>query len=89
MKSSTPSPSPDKLAAHRPNRKEMANTVINDPQSYKVCLVCHAIVDRDVVSCPDCYAYRFISDPQSVADQAIDLGAKEQTAVSHLDDYSD
>ncbi len=68
-----------------PDRREMANTIVNDPSSYKICLVCGAIVDRSASSCPDCYAYRFDADPERVANKALDLAARPQTAVSHLD----
>ncbi len=68
-----------------PDRREMANTIVNDPASYKLCLVCGAIVDRNSPTCPDCYAYRFDDDPERVANKALDLAARPQTAVSHLD----
>lgn len=67
------------------DRKEMANSVLKDPSAYKVCAVCGAIVDRAVETCPDCFAYRFIEDEQVVADKALDLAVRPQTAVSHLD----
>ncbi len=68
-----------------PERREMATTIVNDPSSYKICLVCGAIVDRSAASCPDCYAYRFDEDPERVANRALDLATRPQTAVSHLD----
>lgn len=68
-----------------PDRKEMANTIVNDPTSYKVCLVCGAIVDKAVDSCPDCLAYRFDENADHVADVALDMAVRPQTAVSHLD----
>lgn len=67
------------------DRKEMANTIVNDPHSYKICVVCGAIVDRAVDSCPDCLAYRFDEDATHVADHALDMAVRPQTAVSHLD----
>ncbi len=68
-----------------PDRREMANTVMNDPASYKLCQVCGAIVDRASDTCPDCYAYRFDEKPEHVSNKALDLAARPQTAVSHLD----
>lgn len=68
-----------------PDRREMATTIANDPSSYKLCAVCGAIVDKAATSCPDCYAYRFDADPGHVADAALDLAVKPQTAVSHFD----
>ena len=41
------------------DRKEIATTIANDPTSYKLCMVCGAIVDKSADTCPDCYAYRF------------------------------
>ena len=72
-------------ACMTPDRKEMANTIVNDPTSYKVCMVCGAIVDKAVDSCPDCLAYRFDDNAAHVADQALDMAVRPQTAVSHLD----
>lgn len=73
------------LCPMKQDRKEIANTVLQDPSSYKVCAVCGAIVDREVGTCPDCYAYRFICDPAVVSDKAIDLAALPRTAIGHLD----
>ncbi|MBR2125449.1 MAG: hypothetical protein IJ943_01795 [Akkermansia sp.] len=67
------------------DRREIATTVSNDPSSYKLCAVCGSIVDKSVTNCPDCYAYRFDSDPSHVADAALDLAVKPQRAVSHFD----
>lgn len=69
----------------KPARREIATTVANDPASYKLCAVCGAIVDREVGSCPDCYAYRFDMDVSHVADAALDLAVLPQMAVSHFD----
>lgn len=69
----------------KPDRKEIASSVLKNPSSYKVCAVCGSIVDRAVEICPDCFAYRFIEDEQVVSDQALDLAVQPQTAVSHLD----
>ncbi len=68
-----------------PDRKEMANTIVNDPGSYKICVVCGAIVDKAVDACPDCLAYRFDDNAAHVADHALDMAVRPQTAVSHLD----
>ena len=65
--------------------KEMATTVANDPASYKICVVCGAIVDKAADSCPDCSAYRFDESPEAVSGRALDLGARGSSAVSHLD----
>ena len=73
------------MGGMRADRKEIAGTVLNDPESYKVCAVCGAIVDKTQPSCPDCYAYRFDPDPAHVANAALDLATRNSHAVSHLD----
>lgn len=68
----------------KPDFKEIATTITNDPASYKVCTVCGAVVDRDAEICPDCSAYRFDSDPEHVLNRALDLGSKPRSSVTHL-----
>jgi len=70
-------------------RKEMAQAIISDPKSYKVCKICGSISDKEAPICPDCYAYRFNSNPKHVTEKAIDLAAFPQQAVSHLDEHKD
>lgn len=67
----------------------MAEAIISDPESYKVCEICGSISDKEASVCPDCYGYRFNSNPKYVAEKAIDLVAFPQRAVSHLDQYKD
>ena len=67
------------------DRKELATTIANDPTSYKLCMVCGAIVDKTADTCPDCYAYRFDENSEAVSNAALDLAVKPKTAVSHLD----
>ena len=69
----------------RQDYKEIATTVVNDPTSYKLCMVCGAIVDKNSATCPDCLAYRFDTNPSAVADRDLDLAARPQHAVSHHD----
>lgn len=73
------------LAGMRTKRREIATTVSNDPTSYKLCAVCGSIVDKSAATCPDCYAYRFDTDPAHVADAALDLAIKPRRAVCHFD----
>ncbi len=73
------------LLGMKPDRKEIATSITNDPTAYKLCLVCGAIVDKTVDSCPDCYAYRFDADTEAVTNAALDLAVKPRHAVSHLD----
>ncbi len=42
-------------------------------------------MDKTAGTCPDCYAYRFDTDPSHVEDAALDLVVKPQRAVSHFD----
>lgn len=67
------------------NHKEIATTVANDPGSYKLCLVCGALVDKAAAVCPDCMAYRFDTDAEHVLNAALDLGKAPSPAVTHLD----
>lgn len=69
----------------RPDLKEIATTVAQDPTSYKLCLVCGAIVDKGAETCPDCMAYRFDEHPEHVSNRAIDLASRPRQAVTHLD----
>jgi hypothetical protein len=69
----------------KPERREIATTIANDPTNYKLCAVCGAIIARDAASCPDCYAYRFDTDTTHVQDAALDMAIKPQTAVRHFD----
>lgn len=73
------------MLAMKSDRKEIATSITNDPTAYKLCLVCGAIVDKSVDSCPDCYAYRFDANAEAVANAALDLAVKPRQAVSHLD----
>lgn len=69
----------------RRDYKEEATTILNDAASYKLCVVCGAIVDKEADSCPDCLAYRFDINPEHVMNQALELGANGSQAISHLD----
>lgn len=69
----------------RPDLKEIATTVAQDPTAYKICLVCGGIVDKNADSCPDCLGYRFDDDTERVMNRAIDLGSRPHQAVTHLD----
>ena len=73
------------LTLMKQDRKEMATTISNDPSAYKLCMVCGSIVDKTAATCPDCFAYRFDENAAAVANAALDLAVKPQTAVSHLD----
>lgn len=59
--------------------------IVRNPVAYKVCEGCESIVFSDVVICPNCHAYRFDPSVDRVTDQAIELGAKDQTSVTAED----
>ena len=71
------------------DRMEMAKSIIEDPISYKICIVCEAIVDRECDCCPACSAYKFNSNSEDVVNRAIDIAAKPQTAIAHQSIYKD
>ncbi len=70
-------------------RKETARAVLKAPENFKVCEVCGCIATHNTSTCPDCYAYRFNTDPNFVANKAIDLGAKAPNRLSHYEHFED
>lgn len=67
------------------DRKEMASTIVNTPEAYKICTVCGGIADKTTPLCPDCGAYRFNDNPDDVANQALTLAAEPEKTISHFD----
>lgn len=64
------------------SRIEKAKEIANNPGNYKVCEGCDSIVGSSTVICPNCHGYRFDADHSRVVDQAVWLGAREQTSVT-------
>lgn len=67
------------------SRLKKAQEIASNPVAYKVCEGCDSIVGAQSVTCPNCHGYRFDEDPARVVDQAIFLGARKQTSVTHED----
>ncbi|MGJ8678018.1 MAG: hypothetical protein ACSHX0_10915 [Akkermansiaceae bacterium] len=67
------------------SRIEKAKEIANNPSNYKVCEGCDSIVGSGTIICPNCHGYRFDSEPDRVIDQAVFLGAREQTSVTAED----
>lgn len=71
--------------AMQQDRKEKASTIVNNPQAYKICLICGSIVDSMTPVCPDCGAYRFNDDPDDVMNQALTLASEPEKTISRFD----
>lgn len=67
------------------SRIEKAKEIANNPDNYKVCEGCDSIVGSGTIICPNCHGYRFDTAPTRVVDQAVWLGAREQTSVTAED----
>ncbi|MFD2257051.1 hypothetical protein ACFSSA_10205 [Luteolibacter algae] len=68
-----------------PNRAETAAKIAAAPQNYKVCEGCDSIVGRSTAICPNCHSFRFDETPDSVVNQAVILGNREQRSVTAED----
>jgi hypothetical protein len=64
------------------NRAETAAKIASNPSNYKVCEGCDSIVGKSTVICPNCHSFRFDSAPQTVMNQAVLLGSREQRSVT-------
>lgn len=69
------------------SRREKAKEIANNPGKYMVCEGCDSIVGSGATMCPNCHGYRFDAAAERVIDQAVYLGAREQTSVT-ADDLS-
>ncbi|WP_411827453.1 hypothetical protein [Luteolibacter sp. AS25] len=68
-----------------PNRAETAAKIAANPHDYKVCEGCDSIVGSTTAICPNCHSFRFDGEAQSVIDQALLLGSREQRSVTAED----
>lgn len=59
-------------------RREQASQIITKPNGYKVCCGCGSIVTKKVVLCPNCHAYQYDLDSESVIARAKKLGKQER-----------
>ncbi len=62
-------------------RAKRARRIVKNPTLYKVCFGCDSIVASKVNICPNCHAYRFECDEESVVTQARALSSREQNSV--------
>lgn len=64
------------------SRLDKAKQIIEQPENFKVCEACGSIVTRTTMVCPNCNAYRFDSNPEYVAEQAVLLASRAQRSVT-------
>ena len=62
-------------------RARRADKIVRNPEKYKICGGCESIIAEKVTICPNCHAYRFISDKNMVIVQAQALGTREPKSV--------
>ena len=73
---------------HQPNndllneRARRADKIVRNPEKYKICGGCESIIAAKVTICPNCHAYRFITDESMVIIQAQELGTREPRSVA-------
>ncbi len=67
------------------NRAETAARIASNPANYKVCEGCDSIVGRATAICPNCHSFRFDETPETVVNQAVILGNREQRSVTAED----
>lgn len=67
------------------NRAETAAKIASNPAQYKVCEGCDSIVGRATAICPNCHSFRFDETPETVINQAVILGNREQRSVTAED----
>jgi hypothetical protein len=51
-------------------RRQIADLIARNPERYKVCCGCEAIVRETAPVCPQCNAYRFETDASLIREQA-------------------
>ena len=62
-------------------RSRRADKIVRNPEKYKICGGCDSIIAEKVTICPNCHAYRFITDEDRVIVQAQSLGTREPKSV--------
>ena len=63
-------------------RARRADKIVRNPEKYKICGGCESIIAAKVTLCPNCHAYRFITDESMVVLQAQELGTREPRSVA-------
>lgn len=69
------------------NREEIAAKIKQKPSGYKVCEGCGSIVMKKASVCPNCNAYRFDSNAETVLAQADLLASRDPLSIDR-DDYN-
>lgn len=70
---------------------KVLTSAVNTPEEYKLCVVCGNIVEKSIIECNYCSAYRFETDPEQVSNAALDLARHPNSSVTeteclHLND---
>ena len=63
------------------DRAKKAERIIAEPAKFKICEGCDSIVAARVTVCPNCYGYRFDTNPEAVIAQARILATRARTSV--------
>ncbi len=64
------------------SRKDIAKSIAEKPNEYKICEGCDSIVVTSTQICPNCHAYRYNTKETDVIQQAELLGSRDQTSVT-------
>lgn len=65
-----------------PSRKDIAKSIADNPNEYKICEGCESIVVIATQICPNCHGYRYNTQEAAVIEQAELLGSRDQTSVT-------
>lgn len=63
-------------ANNRGARAAAAREIAKRPESYQVCLGCESILAASLSVCPQCHAYRFETDPETIRKRAHTLARR-------------
>jgi RNA polymerase subunit RPABC4/transcription elongation factor Spt4 len=74
--------SPNHLLNERARR---ADKIVRNPEKYKICAGCESIIAVKVSICPNCHAYRFMTERNMVILQAQQLANREPRSVAFRD----
>jgi len=66
-------------------RARRADKIVRNPENYKICGGCESIVAEKVTICPNCHAYRFITEENRIIIQAQELANREPRSVAITD----
>jgi hypothetical protein len=60
-------------------RRQIAELICSNPERYKVCCGCEAVIREPAPVCPQCSAYRFETDASVIREQALLLADRLPT----------